>query len=198
SFDPTVQTLSHVENSNDESNDDESHGMNVWGEEGPNAEDNDKEVYIDVNINLEGRDIQMTDVHTTQVLKDIHVTLNPVNPDGQQQSSSVSSQFGTSMFNPSPDAVTVPTLPPPSILIMSQVQQAPALTPTTTPSTSLQDLPNFGSLFGFNHCLKTLEANFFEFMQTNQFAEAVSSILGIVDRYIDHRMNEAVKVVVHI
>nr|GFB17900.1 hypothetical protein [Tanacetum cinerariifolium] len=120
-------------------------------------------------------DVQMTDVHTTQVLEDTHVTLTPVNPDGQQQSSSVSSQFVTSMFNPSPDAsidslfestprvdvsvmttvvpllVSAPTLPPPSIPIMSQVLQAPAPTPTTAPSTSLQDLLNFGSLFRFNH-----------------------------------------------
>nr|GEZ85037.1 hypothetical protein [Tanacetum cinerariifolium] len=211
-----------VENSNDKSNDDESHGMNVGGEEEPDAEDDNEELYRDVNINLEGRDIQMRDVHTTQVLEDTHVTLTLVNPDGQQQSSSVSSQFVTSMFNPSPDAgidslfetahrvdvsvsttvvpllVTAPTLPPPSIPIMSQVQQAPTPTPTTTPSSFLQDLLNFGSLFGFDHRLKTLEANFSEFMQTNQFAEAVSSIPGIVDRYIDHRMNEAVKVAVQL
>nr|GFC85214.1 hypothetical protein [Tanacetum cinerariifolium] len=155
SFDPIVQTPSHVENS-----DDESHGMNVGGDEGPDVEDDDEELYRDVNINLEGRDIQMTDVHTTQVLKYTHVTLTPVNPDGQQQSSSLSSQFVTSMFNPSPDAVTAPTLPPPSIPLMSQVQQAPTPTPTTAPSTSMQDLLNFGSLFGFDHRLKALEANF--------------------------------------
>nr|GEX04705.1 hypothetical protein [Tanacetum cinerariifolium] len=35
-------------------------------------------------------------------------------------------------------------------------------------------------------------------MQTNQFAGAVSSILGIVQRYMDQRMNEAVKVAVQI
>nr|GEV30027.1 hypothetical protein [Tanacetum cinerariifolium] len=35
-------------------------------------------------------------------------------------------------------------------------------------------------------------------MQTNQFAGAVSSIPGIVDRYIDHRMNEVVKVAVQL
>nr|GEU45705.1 hypothetical protein [Tanacetum cinerariifolium] len=46
----------------------------------------------------------------------------------------------------------------------------------------------------FDHRFKTLEANFSEFMQTNQFAEAVSSILGIVDRYTDHRINKAIKV----
>nr|GFD33384.1 hypothetical protein [Tanacetum cinerariifolium] len=46
----------------------------------------------------------MADVHTTQEFKDSHVTLTPVNPDGQQQSSSMSSQFVTSMLNPTPDA----------------------------------------------------------------------------------------------
>nr|GFA64986.1 hypothetical protein [Tanacetum cinerariifolium] len=62
-----------------------------------------------------------------------------------------------------------------------------------SPSTLIQDLPNFGSLFGFDHRLKTLEANFSEFTQMNQFAGAVSSILGIVHKYMDQRMNEAVK-----
>nr|GEW08405.1 hypothetical protein [Tanacetum cinerariifolium] len=201
-FDPIIQTPSHVENSDDEGNDDAIHGMNVGGNEGLDAEDDDNELYGDININLEGRDVQMTDVHTTQVFEDTHVTLTPVNPDGQQQSSSVSSQFVTSMLNLSPDTgidslfesthqvdvpvmttvepllLSAPTLPPPSIPIISQVQQAPAPSPTTTLSTSLQDLPNFGSLFRFDHRLKTLKANFFEFMQTNQFAEAVSSILA--------------------
>nr|GEV31213.1 hypothetical protein [Tanacetum cinerariifolium] len=37
-----------------------------------------------------------------------------------------------------------------------------------------------------------------EFMQTNQFAEAISLILGIVDKYIDHRMNESMKVAVRL
>nr|GFB26923.1 hypothetical protein [Tanacetum cinerariifolium] len=104
SFDPIVQTPSHVENSNDEGNDDVSHGMNVGGDEGPDAEDDDDELYGDLNINLEGRDIQMTDVHTTQVLEDTHATLTLVNPDGQQQSSSVSYQFVLNMLNLSPDA----------------------------------------------------------------------------------------------
>nr|GEU43988.1 hypothetical protein [Tanacetum cinerariifolium] len=107
------------------SNDDASLGLNVGGKEGQDAEDNDEELYSDVNINLE-----------------------------------------------------VPQAPTPS---------------TTAPSTFLQDLSNFGSLFGFDHRLKTLKANFSEFMQTNQFAGAVSYILGIVERYMDQRMNETVK-----
>nr|GEU80817.1 reverse transcriptase domain-containing protein [Tanacetum cinerariifolium] len=213
SFDPIVQT---PENSDDEGNDDASLGLNVGSEEGQDAEDDDEELYRDVNINLKGRDVQMTDVHTTQEFKDTHVTLTPVNPDGQQQSSSVSSQFVISMLNPSPDAgvdslfettprvdvqasttitpltLTVPTLPPPTIPTISQVPQAP----TTASSTFLQDLPNFGSFFGFDHRLKTLEANFSEFVQTNKFAGAVSSIPGIVERYMDQWMNEAVKIAI--
>nr|GEV57229.1 hypothetical protein [Tanacetum cinerariifolium] len=191
SFDPIVQTPSHVENSDDEGNDDASHGMNVGGDEGPDTKDDNNELYGDLNINLEGRDVQMTDVHTTQVLEDTHVTLTPVNPDGQQQSSSVLSQFVSNMLNPSPDTgieslfestprmdvpvmttvksflLAAPTLPPASIPIISQVQQ-------------------------------TLEANFSEFMQTNQFVEAVSFIPGIVDRYLDHQMNEAIKVAIQL
>nr|GFB92174.1 hypothetical protein [Tanacetum cinerariifolium] len=43
-----------------------------------------------------GRGIQLGDVHTTQKVEDSHVTLTPVNPDGQQQ-------FVTSMLNLTPD-----------------------------------------------------------------------------------------------
>nr|GEZ53045.1 hypothetical protein [Tanacetum cinerariifolium] len=180
SFDPIVQTS---ENSDDEGNDDASLGMNVGGEEGHDAKDDNEELYRDVNINLEGRDVQMIDVHTTQEYEDIHVTLTLVNPDGQQQIA--------------PLILTAPTLPPPTIPTISQVLQAPT-PPTTAPSTFLQDLLNFVLLFGFDHRLKILEANFSEFVQTNQFVGAVSSILGIVERYMDQWINEAVKIAVQI
>nr|GEZ66715.1 hypothetical protein [Tanacetum cinerariifolium] len=51
SFDPIVQT---PKNSDDEGNDDESLSLNVGGEEGQDAVDDDEELYRDVNINLEG------------------------------------------------------------------------------------------------------------------------------------------------
>nr|GFA92153.1 hypothetical protein [Tanacetum cinerariifolium] len=79
-----------------------------------------------------------------------------------------------------PLLLTAPSLPSPSIPIISQVQQAPAPSPAIAPSTSLRDLSNFGSLFRFDHQIKTLKANFSEFMQTNQFAKAVFSILAKV------------------
>nr|GFA33048.1 hypothetical protein [Tanacetum cinerariifolium] len=72
--------------------------INVGKEEGHDEEEEEDELYRDVNIN-QGRGIQ-----TTQEFKDLHVTLTSVNPDSQHQSSSVSSQFVTSMLNPTPDA----------------------------------------------------------------------------------------------
>nr|GEV46415.1 reverse transcriptase domain-containing protein [Tanacetum cinerariifolium] len=192
-------------NTNDEGNGEENLGMNVGREEGQDDEDDEDKLYKDVNINL-GRGIQMGDAHTNQEFEDSHVTLTLVNPDGQQQSSSMSSQFVTSMLNPIPDAriksifettsqmdvqtptsvaplpVSAPTLTPSTIATIAIIQQV--TTPSTrAPSTLLQDLPNFGSLFGFDHRLKTLEENFFEFMQTNQF-------VGASDRLRDEAQKE--------
>nr|GEU70276.1 hypothetical protein [Tanacetum cinerariifolium] len=98
------------------------------------------------------------------------------------------------LTTPTLPLLTAPTLHPPTIPTISEVPQAPT-PPTTAPSTFLQDLLKFGSLFRFDHRLKTLEANFLEFVQTNQFAGAVSSILGIIERYMDQWMNEAVKII---
>nr|GEU40679.1 hypothetical protein [Tanacetum cinerariifolium] len=175
SFDPIVQTPSHDEKSDDE--------------------DNDKEV----NINLEGRDTQTADVQTTQVIEDTHVTLTPVNPEGidfifnlnTESTPRVDVSVTTTAELP---LLSATTLPPPPAPIIPTLQQTPVPSPTNVPSSSLQDLPNFGSLFGFDHRLRALEINFLEFMQTNQFAEAISLIPGIVDKYLDHRMDEAVKV----
>ncbi|GJZ73532.1 hypothetical protein Tco_0637678 [Tanacetum coccineum] len=233
--DPRVHTPSNYESTDDEESDEEIQGANVEGEEmdveETNEEDKANELYRDVNVNLEGRDTEMTDaprtiVQTTQVIEDTHVIITPVNPEAQQQSSSVSSGFVSNMLNPSPDTgidsifnlntestslIDVPvttiveppllsttTLPPPPTPLITHLQQTPIPTPATAPSSSLQDLPNFGSLFGFDHRLKTLETDFSELKQTNQFAAAVSSIPGIVDAYLANKMHEAVKTAVQL
>ncbi|GKE95933.1 hypothetical protein Tco_1580788 [Tanacetum coccineum] len=96
----------------DEAYDEKNHGANVEGEEldeeETNEEDKVNELYMDVNVNLEGRDTEMTDaprtiVQTTQVIKDTYVIITLVNPEGQQQSSSVSTGFISNMLNPSPN-----------------------------------------------------------------------------------------------
>ncbi|GKA33892.1 hypothetical protein Tco_0720321 [Tanacetum coccineum] len=92
----------------------------------------------------------------------------------------------------------VTTLPPSPIPLIQPLQQTPVSTPTIVPSTSLQNLPTFGSLFKFEDRVKSLENNFSEFKQTNLFAEAVSLILDIVDKYLANQMNEAVKAAVQL
>ncbi|GJU41617.1 hypothetical protein Tco_1194574 [Tanacetum coccineum] len=197
-------------------------------EEETNEEDEVNELYRDVNVNLEGRDTEMADdnVQTTQVIEDTHVIITVATPEVQQQSSFVSSGFISNMLNPNPDIsidsilnlntestslvdvlvstnVEIPpssvtTLPPPPISFIQPLQQTPVPTPTIVPSTSIQNIPTFGSLFKFEDKVKALENNFLKFKQTDPFAEAVSLILGIVDTYLANKMNEAVKVAVQL
>nr|GEV39505.1 hypothetical protein [Tanacetum cinerariifolium] len=144
SFDPIPQT---PEDSKDEGDGEEDLGLIVGEEERHVEEEEEDELYRDVNIN-QGRGIQ-----ATLKAKDSYVTLTPVNPDGQQQSSSVSSQFVMSMLNPTLDVGMES--------IFETTSQMDVQPPTS-------------------------------------FAGAVSAILGIVQRYMDQRMNEAVKVAVQI
>nr|GEY51270.1 hypothetical protein [Tanacetum cinerariifolium] len=72
SFDPIAKTPKNLD---DEGNDDENLGLNVGREERQDAKDDEDELYRDVNINLEGRVVQMVDVHTTQEFKDTHEQL---------------------------------------------------------------------------------------------------------------------------
>ncbi|GJT38229.1 hypothetical protein Tco_0938094 [Tanacetum coccineum] len=162
SFDPRVQTPFHVESTDDEDSDDVIQDENVEGDM-INKEETHEEVevnvlYRDVNVNLEGRDIVMTDaplpnVQATQETKDTHVILTAlINPEDVPITTIVK-----------PPLVFATTLPSPPTPLIIHMQQTPVPTPTTIPSTSLQDLPNFGSLFGFDHRLKTLETDFSEF-----------------------------------
>ncbi|GJV11509.1 hypothetical protein Tco_1353050 [Tanacetum coccineum] len=113
-FDPIVHTPSHISSSDDEDSDNDVEGTDVEGaksdEDATYEEDQGNEAVEDTNTNLKGRDNVMTDVilpqvQATQEIEDTHVTLTPVNPDGQQQSSSVSSGFVSNMLNPNQDTV---------------------------------------------------------------------------------------------
>ncbi|GKF21918.1 hypothetical protein Tco_0070556, partial [Tanacetum coccineum] len=107
-----VQTPSHYESTDDEESDEETQGVNVEGEkmdeEETNKEEEVNELYMDVNVNLEGRnteiaDAPQTNVQGTQVIEDTHVIITAATPEVQQQSSSVSSCFISNMLNPNPD-----------------------------------------------------------------------------------------------
>nr|GEW72425.1 hypothetical protein [Tanacetum cinerariifolium] len=191
SFDPNPQT---PKDSEDEGDGEEDLDLNISEEERHVEEEEEDELYRDVNIN-QGRGIQ-----ATLAVEDSHVTLTLVHPDGMESIFGTTSQMDVQ--TPTSVAslpITAPTMTSSTIATTTTTttSQAPIL-PTTVPSTIIQNLPNFGSLFRFDDRLRSLEENFFEFRQTNQFAGAVSSIPRIVNHYIDQRMNEAVKVVVQI
>ncbi|GKD38112.1 hypothetical protein Tco_1258319 [Tanacetum coccineum] len=163
----------HTPPTDDEANDDVA--QSGYAEE---EELNAEHINEEMNVNIEGIDAEMIDApHTTQVIEDTYVTLTPVNLDGYQQSSSMSSGFISNMINPNPDTDIDSVL--------------------NTESTSLveiHDLPNFGSLFRFDNRLKALEQDLSEVKQTNQYATALSSIPNIVDNYLGSKLKEAVDV----
>ncbi|GJR67495.1 hypothetical protein Tco_0013560 [Tanacetum coccineum] len=160
-------------------------------EEETNEEEEVNELYKDVNVNLEGRDTEMTDapqtnVQGTQVTKDTHVIITAATPEVQQQSSSVSSGFISNMLNPNPDtgidsilnlnteSTTLVDVPLTSNAEMPPSSVTTPLPPSIPPIQPLQQTP-------FEDRVKALEDDFSEFKQTNHFAPAVSLIPGIVD-----------------
>nr|GEV89292.1 hypothetical protein [Tanacetum cinerariifolium] len=183
SFDPILRT---PKDSEDDGNGKEDQGLRISEEERLNKKEEADELYRDVDIN-QGRGLPLS-----QDIEDSHVTLTPVNPDGQQESSLVSSQFVTSMLNLISDAgmesifatasslvaplqTSTPIMTPSTKATISTISHAP-IPPTTIPSKVLQNLPTFNLVFRFDDRLKSLEANFSEYIQTNPFAEAVSNI----------------------
>ncbi|GJU98693.1 hypothetical protein Tco_1327964 [Tanacetum coccineum] len=171
---PKLSTQDQEVRHNEKESDEEIQGANVEEEELDKEETNDEdkanELYRDVNVNLEGRDIKMTDaqqtnVQTTQVIEDTHVIITPVNPEGQQQSSSVSFSFVSNMLNPNldtgidsifnlntestslidipvttiaePPLLSTTTLPLPPTPLITHLQQTPVPTPAVVPRSSL-------------------------------------------------------------
>nr|GEZ48952.1 hypothetical protein [Tanacetum cinerariifolium] len=180
------ETESDEESAEEETRDEEEESFDPIPRTPEDSGDDGKdEFYRDVDIN-QGRGLQVS-----QDIEDSHVTLTLVKPDGQQESSSVSS-FVTSMLNPISDAgvesifttasssiaplqTSTPIMTPSTIATIT-ISSDVAIPPTIIPSAVLQNLSTFDSVFRFEDRVKSLEVNFSEFMQTNQFAEAVSNI----------------------
>ncbi|GKB39385.1 hypothetical protein Tco_0884327 [Tanacetum coccineum] len=112
---------------------------------------------------------------------------------GTSSASLVDVPVSTTVEMPPSSAITIP-LPP--VTLIQPLQQTPVSTPTIVPSTSLQNLPTFDSVFKFEDRVKALEDDFSEFKQTNQFTAVISSIPGIIDTYLANKMNEAIKTAV--
>nr|GFC96259.1 hypothetical protein [Tanacetum cinerariifolium] len=191
SFDPIPRT---PEDSEKEGDDEEEQESRLSEEVRIQEEKDADELYRDVNIN-QGRGLQVT-----QNVEDTHVILTPVNPDDPQESSSMSS-FVSSMLNPISDIASLepptPIMTPSTIATITTSGDAPT-PPPTIPSIILENLTTFNSTFRFEERLRLLETSFSEYRQTNQFADAVSAIPGIVHQYMDQKMKEAIREAVQI
>nr|GEW95962.1 copia protein [Tanacetum cinerariifolium] len=186
---------------NDDDDDQEDEGDDDEDDEEKGGDDeqaSDEEEFIHPSLSTHTKEEPIDEERKKDAMKrKINYTETNINLGRGMESifettSQIDVQTLTSM---APLPMSGPTITPSTIATITTTIQAPT-PPTTAPSTLIQDLPNFGSLFGFNNRLRTLEANFPKFMQTNQFAGAIFAIPRIVQRYMDQRMNEAVKVAV--
>ncbi|GKD37458.1 hypothetical protein Tco_1257665 [Tanacetum coccineum] len=169
----------------------------------------------DLNLNRERIDAGMTEAHATKDTKDAYVNPTAVTPVVQQQSSSASDLVST-FINPatvegidsvlyqnsqSDTRVDIPvttasetpssdtTTLQPSTLNIHSLQTPVTTTSTTFPTTKLLEIPNFGSLFGFEHRVSSSEIELSKLKQ-------ISFIPDIVDNYLASKMKEAVDVAV--
>nr|GEV30706.1 hypothetical protein [Tanacetum cinerariifolium] len=122
SFDPIPRT---PEDSEDDGNNEEDQGLRISEEEMIHEEEEADELYRDVDIN-QGRGLQLS-----QDIEDSHVTLTPVHPDSQQESSSVSSQFVISMLNPTSDEGMESIFATASSPVAPLQTYSPIMTPST-------------------------------------------------------------------
>nr|GEX57586.1 hypothetical protein [Tanacetum cinerariifolium] len=180
SFDPIPRT---PEDSEDDGNGEEEQGLRVREEQMLIEEEEADELYREVDIN-QGRGLQVS-----QVIKDSHVTLTLVKPDGQQESSSVSS-FVTSMLNSISDAGVESIFTTASSPIAPFQTSTPIMTPSTIATiTTSTDAPIPPTTIP---------------RATNQFTKAVSTILDRLQdsfqrendeflRTIDENMKKIIK-----
>nr|GEV31263.1 hypothetical protein [Tanacetum cinerariifolium] len=92
---------------------------------------------------------------------------------------------------------TIPPPPPPvnpssHPTTIPRQQTSDSTTTTTNLTMTLPKIPNFVSLFQFDQRVSALETKGFEFNQTSQFAEAFSSIPGIVDNCLASKLKEEI------
>ncbi|GJY01878.1 hypothetical protein Tco_0360030 [Tanacetum coccineum] len=178
--------------------------------EGEQEDEEDEEVYGYLNLNLERQDAEMTDAQVNQEKEEVHMNFTTKLPVVQQQSSSISSDLVSKFINPNIQSdipvnvsVSITTMTPssdttipqtPIPIIQPQQQTHDSTTTTTIPATTLPNISNFASLFGFERRVSSLETELSELKQTNQFAKALSSILGIVDNYLASQVKDVVNV----
>nr|GFA97056.1 hypothetical protein [Tanacetum cinerariifolium] len=143
-----------------------------------------------------------SDEEETRQEEEENFDLIPITPEESKEESNdeeehdlrlrVESIFMTTSFLIVSLETLTPIMTPSTIATITTSGEAP-IPPPTIPSIILENLPTFNSAFRFEERLRSLETSFFEYRQTNLFADAVSAIPGIVHQYMTQQMKEAVR-----
>nr|GEV30058.1 retrovirus-related Pol polyprotein from transposon TNT 1-94 [Tanacetum cinerariifolium] len=208
----------HNQEDDDTYDDNEETDKKIDDEETMDEEEDDevtKELYNDVNVNLGNRDADMIDPNQVQsssvFLEFTSKLLNLENPslaDNEiaslmettvlhKEPRSYTSYLYTVPVTATPDVTSVFTTtihPSPPFFNPLPQQATPTLTPTTSEATtSFPSLSDFSSLFTLNDRVTNLEKDLSEIKQVDEYAQALSSILAIVDCYINNKLGETVQ-----
>ncbi|GKA01607.1 hypothetical protein Tco_0674272, partial [Tanacetum coccineum] len=189
----------------------------VDDEENEEESDDGEELYKDVNVNLRQEDVEMTnadqgraDQHNVsqesgfeQEEEDAHKLLNFENVSPVDNE--IDSLMDTTVHTKEPSGQTstlftlpitvIPTTipPPPHFFNPLPQQTTPTPTPTTSKATTaVPALPDFASVFRFNDRVTNLERDLSEMKQVDHYAQSISLIPAIMDRYMDNKLGEAI------
>nr|GEU79663.1 hypothetical protein [Tanacetum cinerariifolium] len=189
-----------------DANQGDSEQQNVYQESGFEQEEEDAHVTL-----TPVSDAQKADEHVQSSFVSFDFTskfLNLENPylvDNEIASlMETSAPHATVIFKITSGFTTTTPPPPPFFNHLLQQQTPTITTPTfttitsTNPTVTLSEILNFVFAFKYDQKVSALEFEMSELKQTNEFAKDVSSILGIVDKYLASKMKEAVNVVVQL
>nr|GEW16596.1 hypothetical protein [Tanacetum cinerariifolium] len=156
----------------DDESDDEKTNENIDEEEDDEVT---KELYKDVNGNLGNKDADMT--YADQADNEI-ASLMDTTAYHATSIPKITSNF------------TTPTPPPPLFFNPLEQEATPTLTPMALETTT--SLLDFASVFKFNERVTNLEKDLLEIKQVDQYAQALSFIHAIADRYMDNKLRKAI------
>ncbi|GKC66448.1 hypothetical protein Tco_1099046, partial [Tanacetum coccineum] len=187
-------------------------------EENEEEPDDGEELYKDINVNLRQEDVEMTDadqggadqhkidgpIQSSSVPSNFTKKLlnfKNVSPADNKISSLMDNTVRTeepsgktSTLFTVPITVILTTIPPPPHFFNPLRQQkTPYPTPTASEvTTAFPALPDFAFVFRFNDRVTNLERELLEMKQVDQYAQDISLIPAIIDRYIDNKLVKAI------
>ncbi|GJY33396.1 hypothetical protein Tco_0417865 [Tanacetum coccineum] len=164
-------------------------------EENEEELDDAEELYKDVNGNLRKEYVEMIDAYQSGVEQ--HNVSQESGFELDKEDAHVTLTVTSTLYNvpvtviPEFTSAFTTTIPPPPPSFNPPLQQA---TPTASEvTTSFLTLPNIASVFRFKKRVTNLERDLSEMKQVDQYAQAISLIPAIIDRYIDNKQREAIQ-----